>query len=86
MTTRQKKSCQLTKSCQLLLTATKKSKKKSQKTVIVEVPGGIIDYGRAPDGRWMSGHEFSDDELIPGDDVGLSDEDLRRAAERAQDN
>ena len=50
-------------------------------TVIVVCDGGIIVYGRLPDGTLDEGHEFSDTEL-KGDDVGLSDEDLRRAAER----
>jgi len=50
-------------------------------TVIVEEPGGIIVYRRGPDGTLDEGREFSDTELM-GDDVGLSDEDLRRAAER----
>jgi hypothetical protein len=50
-------------------------------TVIVEEPGGIIVYRRGPDGTLDEGREFSETELM-GDDIGLSDEDLRRAAER----
>jgi hypothetical protein len=76
-----KKSCQLTKSCQLLLRATKICKKKSPKPSSSIATAGIIVYSRPPDGTLDEGREFSDTELV-GDDVGLSGEDLRRAAER----
>ena len=45
-----------------------------QEDIVVEVPGGIIYYGRDSDGKLDSGREFSTEELIP--DEG-SYEDLR---------
>lgn len=47
-----------------------------QDDYVVEVSGGIIYYGRGPDGK-LSSHEFSTEELIS--DEAISDEDLRRA-------
>jgi hypothetical protein len=49
-------------------------KGEEQEDIVVEVPGGIIYYGRDSDGKLDSGREFSTEELIP--DEG-SYEDLR---------